>query len=528
MRVPKNAKEFKGAFSTLLEEYNDYIALLNNVANFKSLVTKIYKKIKLESCLDNISNNENGYRNIKYDSKFNSDVLHKMLISHDTLLEYSLKIIKNYDLLKRIIIHQYPYILIDEYQDTNEDVIKIMALLSEYARNNNCKLFLGYFGDTAQNIYDDGIGDKIYQHVGNIGKIDKPYNRRSTQEIIHVINHIRDDNIEQKSIYEDSTGGSVKFYNGQEKNIDAFIDYYKGEWGINKSNKLHCLVLTNKLVAKYNKFPTIYDKISNTEYYKQYYQSINTELLSNELNKLGEIPFLLYQIVDLKLKLENNNTIISEVIPSSIYKNLTFEGANKIIHELRQINKEANLKDFLSVLFNKCNELNNTILKNIIENHINFQDFNFTFEGFTSNLLNKLSPNESDNENALKIEEILIIDFEEYKNWHNFLNESSENEVIYHTYHGTKGEEYDNVIVVMEINFGKDKNKFSTFFLNYGMPLEDNEAKSKFNHTRNLFYVACSRAIKNLRVLYLDNTDNFQDKIKRSFGEIYNVECLFK
>lgn len=521
----KLAKEFKDNISGLLTGYDD---LLKNVSNFKSLVTKIYKKQKLEQCLVKISNNEEKYTSIRYDSKFNTDVLHRMLISHDTLIRYSLQIIKEYDLLKHIIIHKYPFILIDEYQDTNEQVIRIMALLSDYTRDNDCKLFIGYFGDTAQNIYDEGVGSKISSLVGTIEKIDKPYNRRSTQKIINVINKIRNDNIQQKSIYEDNNGESVKFYSGNIENIDPLIDHYKNEWSINTNNKLHCLVLTNKLVAQYNKFPRIYETISKTAYYKQYYKSINTELLSTELSKLGEIPLLLYRIVNLKIKLESQETTIFEIISSNIYKELSFEDANKVINTLCETSTTPNLKDFLSDLFNKCNQEGNTILKRIVETHITFESFDFTFNSLISNLLVKLFQDESDDENAhTLINSLLDIDFIEYRCWYNFINESSENEVIYHTYHGTKGEEYDNVIILMGKDFGKqDKNKFSSFFLSYGKELSDELAKIKFNNTRNLLYVACSRAIKNLRILYLDNISDFQDEIKQIFGEIDDPDNL--
>ena len=520
----KLSKEFHNNISGLLTGYDN---LLKNVSNFKSLVTKIHKKQKLEQCLSKISAGENNNKKIEYNSNFNSDALHRMLISHDTLIKYSLQIIKEYDLLKHIIIHQYPYILIDEYQDTNEQVIKIMSLLSDYTRDNECKLFIGYFGDTAQNIYDEGVGSKISSLVGTIEKVDKPYNRRSTQEIINVINKIRNDNIQQKSIYDNCSGGSIEFYHGTESNIDQFINYFKGKWQINANNKLHCLVLTNKLVAQYNKFPRIYETISKTAYYKQYYKAINTELLSSELSKLGEIPLLLYRIVNLKIKLESQETTIFEIIPPNIYKKLSFEDTSKIINELYKTSTKSNLKDFLSDLFNQCNQDGNTTLKETIKTHITFEGFDFTFEGLISNLLVKLFQDESDDEKAnTLINDLLNVDFIEYRNWYNFINESSNNEVIYHTYHGTKGEEYDNVIILMENNFGIEKKKFPNFFLNYGKDLQDEKEQMEFTNTKNLLYVACSRAIKNLRILYLDDVSTFQDEVKLIFGEIYEANSL--
>lgn len=72
-----------------------------------------------------------------------------MKISHDTLLEYGYRMIEKFDLLKQIIIDKYPYIFIDEYQDTNEKVVKIMNLLDEYSK----KLITNFMSDILEIMY---------------------------------------------------------------------------------------------------------------------------------------------------------------------------------------------------------------------------------------------------------------------------------------------------------------------------------------------------------------------------------------
>lgn len=284
----KGASDFKTAIKTFLND--EHQSLLSNVSNFKSLIGKIYRIKNYEECLAKIENKE--YKKITYDARFNNDRLHKMLISHDTLLEYAYQIINTYKRVRQIIIDKYPYILVDEYQDTDENVVKVLRLLSDYSKEINHNCFIGYFGDTAQNIYDTGVGNKILELHPDLKNITKIYNRRSTNEIIQVINKIRNDKIKQESIYDDANGGSVEFYNGNEDDVDDFIKKYKTEWNINQNNKLHCLVLTNELVAKYNKFENIYQKLKVTPYFKTNWKNINTEILSQDLSKLGSIPNL--------------------------------------------------------------------------------------------------------------------------------------------------------------------------------------------------------------------------------------------
>ena len=54
-------------------------------------------------------------------------------------------------------------------------------------------------------------------------KINKIYNRRSYSEIIEVANKIRNDEVNQKSIYTDSFGGNVEFYKGSKEKLEEIL-----------------------------------------------------------------------------------------------------------------------------------------------------------------------------------------------------------------------------------------------------------------------------------------------------------------
>ncbi|MEA2019668.1 MAG: ATP-dependent helicase [Campylobacterota bacterium] len=511
----KGAAEFRTAVKSFLNE--EYYSLLSNVGNFKSLIGKLYKIKNYEECLSHIECGE--YKKVTYDARFNNDRLHKMLISHDTLLEYAYQIINNYERVRQIILDKYPYILVDEYQDTDEHVIKILKLLSDYSEQINHNLFIGYFGDIAQNIYDTGVGDKISELHPDLHNIAKVYNRRSTNEIIQIINKIRNDDIRQESIYNDADGGSIDFYNGEENDINSFIEKYKTEWNINQDNQLHCLVLTNELVAKYNGFENIYQKLKVTPYFKTNWKNINTEILSQDLSKLGIVPNLFFRILDFKIKLENPTTSLLDLAHEKIYKALTFKEVKELLRLLQSISGES-LKSFIESIFQIYNEADNLKYKKIIEEIFELETY--TFDGFLNYLLNKLFSNIEDEniESAKeKLVELLEVNNIEYIAWFDFISKIENKDIIYHTYHGTKGEEYKNVIVLMQNNFGKDKKKFSSFFTNYNIELNDEEL-SKYTNTKNLLYVSCSRAIENLRILYLDDISDFRDGIESIFNTI--------
>ncbi|MCI1615737.1 UvrD-helicase domain-containing protein [Heyndrickxia oleronia] len=521
-----NAADLRNAFKTHL---NHYPNILKNVSKFRKIVNAIYNLEKLTKCCENISLNKSGYNNVEYNSVYNIDKLHKMQISHDTLLDYSLRIIEKYDVLKQIIIDKYPFVFIDEYQDTNDKIIQIMSHLENYAKKIGHKIFIGYFGDTAQSIYENGIGSKITEvHLG-LKPINKVFNRRSTKEVITVINRIRNDELKQVSIYDDCEGGDVKFYKGTQNDIKDFIDTYIHKWNINQKNQLHCLVLTNKIVAEFSGFKNIYEVFKNTDKYSGInYNQLNTELFSKDISKLGEIPKLLFNIVKLYNNLEKSLTPVIDISPKvSLFDDMKIEDLRNLIKTLKKV-KGKTFGEYIEAISSVYTENNNEDYKKIIDWTLGIENITVPiFENYlTENLFNNKSDDDIVRANSV-IHDLLGISMDEFEMWYKFIIDNQEEKVIYHTFHGTKGREFDNVIIIMENAFGRDRNYFNFFFQNF---IESEqlagEDKRKFERIKNLLYVSCSRAIKNLRVLYIDELTNIESGIKEVFGQIftYNQE----
>ena len=124
------------------------------------------------------------------------------------------------------------------------------------------------------------------------------------------------------------------------------------------------------------------------------------------------------------------------------------------------------------------------------------------------------------------IEEILAVSMEEYKLWYKYVLDENTGIVHYHTYHGTKGLEFKNVIIIMGNSFGRGNNKdfFNYFFDNCEQTDLNTVDSEKYNRVKNLLYVSVTRAIQNLRILYIDDISGFEIGIKKIFGEIYYFE----
>ena len=114
----------------------------------------------------------------------------KGILSHDDILYLSYKILKKNELILRIMRAKFPYILVDEFQDTDPIQSEILRMISKEETT------LGIIGDNCQAIYEFH-GSDVKQFINFNSKNMKTYiihnNNRSTQEIINVLNYLRKD-----------------------------------------------------------------------------------------------------------------------------------------------------------------------------------------------------------------------------------------------------------------------------------------------------------------------------------------------
>ena len=120
----------------------------------------------------------------------------KGIISHDEVILVANKMYKEYKILCDILKDKYDFILVDEYQDTNKLVVEILLdFLNKSSKNN----IIGFYGDSMQAIYSDGVGDlNNYVENGKIVEIQKKQNRRNPMLVIELANKIRGDGLIQE------------------------------------------------------------------------------------------------------------------------------------------------------------------------------------------------------------------------------------------------------------------------------------------------------------------------------------------
>lgn len=156
--------------------------------------------------IESINDSKVKYKNITvdipYDNEFENGIkyteylrLSDGCISHDEIITLANQMFKKYPKLCNILNSKYDYILVDEYQDTFPEVIEILL---DCLRGAGKQSIIGFFGDSMQSIYDEGIGDlDTYIQKGVVTEVQKKQNRRNPQTVMTLSNKLRIDKLEQ-------------------------------------------------------------------------------------------------------------------------------------------------------------------------------------------------------------------------------------------------------------------------------------------------------------------------------------------
>lgn len=486
------------------------------------------------------------------------------IISHDELLFLADEMYRRYPKLCKIVSNRYPFILVDEYQDTSPLVVKILL---EHFSGVPKRNIVGFFGDSMQAIYEDGVGDlNAYkgEGKGQVLEIQKEQNRRNPLSVISLANQLRTDSLVQTpsddtdapNMDEHGTPiqGSAKFLYSNTADLNLSRNYLKWNFESKDTKELN---LTHNLIASkagFSELMRIYDSDKILDYVKRVKDFIRKnqrdydpngktfEVVIQELKqgKEGKLLKAIEPTDGHKLYIAQHSDVYLEALKlpfvalSSLYidKDMLIDDKKSDENELGRIS--SNRDDLIKHLF-KIQHIVQLYLSGNFNEFIRITDFkvrshkdkivlkqeieNLSVIGTQTigeiiNLADEKGLIKKDDrmENFVKtrpyiFDQVAKLPFSQFQSLFKYL----EGQTPFSTQHKTKGREYDNVLVVM------DNGQWNSYNFDY---LFTGEGKDTvIERTRKIVYVCCTRARINLALFYHNPSPDVLDKAKSWFGE---------
>lgn len=481
------------------------------------------------------------------------------IISHDELLVLAYHMFEKYPRLCGILKDKFPYIFVDEYQDTSPYVIKILL---EHLNKSPKPCVVGLFGDAMQAIYPDTIGNiDAYKGdaLGLVKEVKKEQNRRNPRLVYELANKLRTDGLIQH--HSDDLAapnmqdgvvkeGCIKFLYSKNNGLDKVRDFLGWSGDTKELNLTHNLIAEK---AGFRSFMNVYDgnkilayvkRIKNyikengitedflEKSFKQVLEFLKRGKSGRELNKLEPTKMMKEYIQENEEEFQMAlKSPFSQLISLYVLKEHFLDDKKNDVNDL---SKPGSLRDNLIKHLFKIQNTIHFYQEGVIYEFLKATDFKITSTNDKKKLKNVINTlvnvgekscgeviDEADYLGICKIDDKLIrfkeekkyiyelvsnIPFADFQNVYQYL----EGHTPFSTQHKTKGSEYENVLVVLD-NGKWNHYNFVALFDHTGKP-------SVLERTQKIFYVCCTRAKEKLAVFYHTPPDSVIDKAKEWFG----------
>jgi len=485
-------------------------------------------------------------------------------ISHDEVLIVANDMFKTYPKLCDIVKDKFQFIFVDEYQDTSKFIVDIFLLHFKQSQKRN---IVGFFGDSMQAIYEDGVGDlDEYKGDGDgqVKEVIKKQNRRNPQLVIDIANKIRIDGIHQEPSTDDKAPnmqdgqikqGDIKFYYSEDANVENVK--LKTSWDFEDVQKIKILNLTHNLIAPkagFENLMEIYDKDKIIDYKNRIKKYIKDKAVETDFSDktFAEVICILQEgktgseLNKVKPTLGMQGFIDDNIELFSVAKSFSWEEFSSIYLDKDQLiddkkqdvddesKKGSKRDDLIKHLFKIQNNISlyvngqynefirvtdyeikyivdKKLLKERIDKLINVGDK--TIEKVIDEADEYGICKKDDKltrfitEKKYVFDRVKVLKFSEFQCLYNYL----EGFTPFSTQHKTKGTEFDNILVVLD-NGGWNNYNFVKFF-------ENSASESIFVRTSKIFYVCCTRTKENLAVFFHEPSTTVIAKAKELFGE---------
>jgi DNA helicase-2/ATP-dependent DNA helicase PcrA len=417
-------------------------------------------------------------------------------LGHDDVIDVAAHMISASEQLRRIIGQKFPYIFVDEAQDTQENVL---AALNAICERPGLPM-IGYFGDPMQQIYDKRAGD--FKGPPNSLRIPKEENYRCSRAVIDLLNAFRKD-IQQVPAGENANVlGSVMIHLVQTEKpelprgryspeqIDRAskkLDDVLAQWGWTEKADVKHLYLVRQMIARRLKFSNLH-KLFTGDYASSRAQD---DYEKGEHLLLRPFIVCLYPLVRAS-RAKDHRAIVDVLRQNSPAFDPKGSNANRTLGEMvkraesvvAELHRKWDVDSAGGVLrYCRDNELCQ-MPKKLLENL-----------GRPPRTETYVEETHSEEKGDWLSDEFFGMKLEEVERFCEFIEEKTE----FSTQHGVKGEQYDSVLVVFD-DVGSAWNNYN--FSKTITPATAGEPTERQRRlSTNLAYVCFSRAEKDLRIV---------------------------
>jgi DNA helicase-2/ATP-dependent DNA helicase PcrA len=445
-------------------------------------------------------------------------------LSHADVLKIFSNFLTTKPMMAEVIINKFPFIFIDESQDTNKDVVSSFFELQD-AKSD--KVVIGLFGDTMQRIFGGGEPELGKTKPKGWTTFDKKMNHRSARRIVGLGNQIRNEDDNRTQFARDGAAeGYVRYFllphgaldkDALEAKIRETMAEVTGDanWTDTQSQETAILLLEHKMAGRRLGFNTFWDKLSKSK-------KINDRISeggNTEVNFFSDIVFPMAEAslnnhrAKLMSILREKKSPLLEASSLDDDKDDPLSLARAAEHAFRDVilNDKVNFRAVLEVIAEH----------NLLKIPLKLQSFVAVAEEIEAEPVPDQSrgnaePEEQDDSEIAAWAAALETDFFQIEKYKNYINGDS----IFRTHQGVKGNEFERVMVVM------DDDEAGGFLFSYeqyfGVKELSQVSKKKreageetgLDRTRRLFYVTSTRAKNSLaHVIYTSDVAKLRENL---------------
>lgn len=435
----------------------------------------------------------------------NGDNRERNSLNHSEVIKIFSAFLLSKPLMQRMFVEKFPFLLIDESQDTSRALIDALFVVQRAHSDRFC---LGLIGDTMQRIYPDGKARIESEIPHGWATPKKKLNHRCPQRIVRLINQIRsgaDDQNQQEPRDDQPEGWACLFVfpvdapdkPALEQRVREYMADLSGDPNWADASACKILTLEHHMAARRMGFLQMFEALANVDEYR-------TGFLDGSF---APTQLFTHYVLPLVTAQQKGDKFASTKIVRENSPLLSKEALKDNEQPIAQLRAAQSAIDSLMTLWANGEPTCAAITSNIAETNLFAIPDNLKAALAAKQAEPAETPDDDAadpiNDQIAALVAFLDCSFSEIAPYANYVA----HEAPFDTHQGVKGLEFERVMVLMDDDeargflFGYDKLLGAKAPTATDIKNVQEGKETSLDRTRRLFYVTCSRAQSSLALV---------------------------